>query len=50
MAKGQLNGNREIKKPMADGNKIKTDPSTLPFAFAWFPGKPTPGSAGKKTP
>jgi hypothetical protein len=36
-----LSGNCEKKKPKVDGNKIKTGPSILPFALAWFPGKLT---------
>jgi hypothetical protein len=46
MAKGQLRGNREKKKPKADKNKKKSGPAASPFMSNPFIGK---GSGGKKS-
>jgi hypothetical protein len=49
MAKGQMRGNREKKKPKADKSKTKQAPAESPFAASRFPGQSTPSHPGKKT-
>ena len=49
MAKGQMRGNREKKKPKADKNGSKVATAVSPLAIGRFPGRAVSGAAGKKS-
>jgi hypothetical protein len=49
MAKGQMRGNKEKKKPKQDKNKKKGDAAPSPFANMHSQSKPGSGGYGKKS-
>jgi len=48
MAKGQMRGNKEKKKPKQNKDKKKGAVAASPFATAQMPGKPMNTGYGKK--